>query len=337
MNKGEIQVSSEFDLTQVESSEEVTQYLTVLSQQANASVAAALKAQIQVIKYIGSPDLCGSAFDLFFKNLKRSVETSQDEDEIYEIRDKAGLMLNNFIFFTKAKIEWEISVNRKIGEQLLEQAAHGLAESVLDIASLAIPGGASTKAAMKTKALLNLKNIFFNPDSKGDNFFKKIWRWATKNSRSAKKQAEFMCMLDRLVDKLAKHAETIGQNNLVAGIIENYKSDLMNYHSYKWNRYFFAADDAFEKLWQVPLWILGIGACANLLVGLSRWIYSIWHDLGPNWFGIQWIWYAMICGGAAIICAIIYLIIGIVNRSKGNVAYKNENNYYIALIDYFSE
>ena len=338
MKNSELQIiPNEVDLTKVDSSEEVTQYLTSLSQHANTSVAAALKAQIQVIKYINSPDLCGSAFDLFFKNLKRAIETSEDEEEIYEIREKAGLMLNNFIFFTKAKIEWEISINRKIGEQLLEQAATGLAESVIDIASLAIPGGNVSKAAVKAKSLLNLKNIFFNPEEQGDNLFKKLWRWATKNSRAARKQAEFIDMLNRFVDKLAKNAEIIGQNNLVAGIIENYKGDLMNYHSSDWKSYFWAADDAFEKLWQIPLWILGLGALANLLVGLSRWIYSHWHDLGPNWFGIQWIWYAMICGGASIICALIFFIIGIVKRAKGNSSYKFWNGYYNNIIEYFSE
>lgn len=338
MNKGDLQaIPKDFDLTQVESSEEVTQYLTNLSQYANTSVAAALKAQIQVIKYINSPDLCGSAFDLFFKNLKRSVETCQDEEQLYEIREKAALMLNNFIFFTKAKIEWEISVNRKLGEQLLEQAAHGLAESVLDIASLAVPGGGAAKAAVKAKAVLNLQNIFFSPDIKGDNLFKKVWRWATKNSRAARKETEFIIMLDGLVDKLVNNAEFIGPNNLIAGMIQNYKRKLMDYYSYEWRPYFSEAYDAFEKLWQVPIWILSLGAVANLIVGLCRWVYSVWHELGHNWFGIQWIWYAMICGGASVICALIFLIIGLSKRAKGNSAFNFRNNYYNDIINYFSE
>lgn len=329
--------SNEIDLTQVESAEEVTHYLSVLSQQANTSVAAALKAQIQVIKYINSPDLCGSAFDLFFKNLQRSIETSQDEEEIYEIRDKAALMLNNFIFFTKAKIEWEISVNRRNGEQLLEQAAHGLAESILDVASLAVPGGGVARGALKAKALFNLKNVFFNPDYNGDNLFKKIWRWATKSSREARKKAEFLNMLDRLIIKLVNNVEIIGSNNLIAGLVENYKGDLMDYHSNEWILYYYEADDAFKKLWVVPIWILSLGAFVNLLVGICRWIYSVFHDLGHNWFGVQWIWYTMICGGASFICALIFLIIGIVKRAKGNASYKYWNGYYNDIIEYFSE
>ena len=78
--------------------DEVNVVLDELAQNANKSIAHALRAQIQVIKYISTPSMYGSAFDLFFKNLKDAIRFA-DEETAYEIKDRAGLMLNNFVFF----------------------------------------------------------------------------------------------------------------------------------------------------------------------------------------------------------------------------------------------
>lgn len=322
-------------LANVSNTDEVIECLNNLAIQANQSVASALKAQVQVIKYISKPDLCGSTFDLFFKNLKNALAHCDDEENAYEIREKAGLMLNNFIFFTKAKIEWELLVNRKEGEKLFVHAANELAQSVCEVALLS--GGATAKAAIKAVAIKNLSSMLFNPDEQGDNWFKKAARWLFKSSRTATKQAEFAETLDRLADKLIKYSDIIGENDLIAGIYENYYDDLMEYHSDEWSYHYTKADEKFEIAWQAPLFIIGIGGGGSAIVWLVRWILSLFSPTNSGWAATQWIWTGIICGGISIIVAVIFLILGMIERRKGNKILQSYHDYYKGIQAIFSE
>lgn len=321
-------------LANVSTTDEVVECLNSLAVQANQSVASALKAQVQVIKYITKPDLCGSSFDLFFKNLKNALVHCEDEENAYEIREKAGLMLNNFIFFTKAKIEWELLVNRKEGEQLFVQASNELAQSVCEIALL--PGG-TAKAAVKALAIKNLSKMLFNPNEQGDNWFKKASRWLFKSSRTATKQAEFAQTLDKLGDKLIKYSDIIGENDLIAGIYENYYEDLMAYHSDEWSSHYAKADEKLEIAWQAPLFILGIGGGLSAIVWFVRWIISLFSSPASGWAAQQWIWTGIILGGISIIVALIFSILYLVEKRKGNKIYQYWRDYYIYIQSIFTE
>lgn len=321
-------------LAKVSNTDEVVECLNSLAVQANESVASALKAQVQVIKYISKPDLCGSTFDLFFKNLKNALTHCEDEENAYEIREKAGLMLNNFIFFTKAKIEWELLVNRKEGEKLFIHAANELAQSVCEIALL--PGGTS-KAVVKATAIKNLSKILFDPDEQGDNWFKKATRWMFKSSATARKKAEFAKTLDKLADKLVKYRDIIGENDLIAGIYENYYEDLMDYHSNEWFYHYAKANEKLEIAWQAPLGIIGIGGGLSVVVWFVRWIISLFSTTSPGWAATQWMWTGIICGGISIIVAAIFLILGMAERRKGNKILQYYHDYYTGIQAIFSE
>ena len=321
-------------LAKVSNTDEVVECLNNLAVQANQSVASALKAQVQVIKYISKPDLCGSAFDLFFKNLKNALTHCKDEENAYEIREKAGLMLNNFIFFTKAKIEWELLVNRKEGEKLFMHAANELAQSVCEIALL--PGGMA-KAAVKAIAIKNLQQMLFNPDEQGDNWLNKATRWLFKSSATARKKAEFAETLDKLADKLVKYRDIIGENDLIAGIYENYYEDLMDYHSREWIMHHANADEKLEKSWKWPIYIFVIGGIVSGLTWIVRWIYSLFGNLSEGWAAKQWIWTACICGGISFIVAIVFGIIYIVEKRKGNKIWQYYHNYYADIQEIFTE
>lgn len=336
MSKTSIQPSSVIEqLSLTTSVDEVTECLNNLAVQANQSVASALKAQVQVIKYISKPDLCGSTFDLFFKNLKNALTHCEDEENAYEIREKAGLMLNNFIFFTKAKIEWELLVNRKEGEKLFLHAANELAQSVCEVALL--PGGTAAKAAIKATAIKNLSKMLFNPDEQGDNWFKKAARWMFKSSRAAAKQAEFAETLDKLADKLVKYSDIIGENDLIAGIYENYYDDLMEYHSDEWMSYYIEANEKLENSWQVPLFILGIGGGLSAIVWVIRWIISLFSTPNAGWAATQWMWTGIICGGISIIVAITFIILYIVDKRKGDKIFHSYHEFYTNIQAIFSE
>ncbi len=321
-------------LARVSNTDAVIECLDSLALQANHSVAAALKAQVQVIKYISKPDLMGSTFDLFFKNLKRALTLCEDEENAYEIREKAGLMLNNFIFFTKAKIEWELLVNRKEGERLFIQASEDLAKSVCEIALL--PAGTAT-AVMKAAAIKNLTNMLFNPDEQGDNWFKKASRYLFKSYRTAQKRAEFAKTLDKLADKLVKYSDIIGANDLIAGIYENYYDDLMDYHSEEWDLYYGNAITQLGKSWKVPIYIFTIGGVTSGLVWFVRWIYSLFGNLSAGWATQQWMWTAIICGGISIVVSVIFLILYALNMFKAKRIYKYYRDRYNSISTLFSE
>lgn len=325
----------EIDIASCTSLEEVQESLSLMAKDANKSLAHALKAQIQVVKYISKPDLYGSTFDLFFKNLKKAIDYAEDEENIYELREQAGLMLNNFVFFMKAKIEWEIAVNRKEGESLFLEASHGLAESVLTLASMYY--GGAVKAVMKVTAVKQLSALFFNPDKEGDNWFKKAGRWLFKSSRTAEKKTEFLETLDRLADKLVDKHEIIGSNDLIAGIYENYRDELIDAHSYDWTSLWEKASEYREKSWGIPCFILGIGGALSGLVWLVRWFISLFSEPSPGWATAQWMWTGIVLGGASVFVAIIFLTLSIIRDKEGDRIYRQCARYYDGIIALFKE
>lgn len=315
-------------------SHEVIECLNALAVQANKSVASALRAQVQVIKYISTPELSGSTFDLFFKNLKNALTQCEDEEDAYEVREKAGLMLNNFIFFTRAKIEWELAVNRRAAEDLFVHAANELGQIVCEVCVLATTTpavGATTVAVQK------ISQLFFNPDEHGDTLFKKAARWMFKGSRTAKKEANFARTLDALADKLVKHRDIIGENNLIAGIYENYYELLMQYHSDEWLTREINADTKMEKAWQIPLWILGIGGALSAIVWFIRLVISLFSSPHAGWAGQQWMWTGIVLGGISLIVAAIFSILAFVEMSRGKRIKKMYHDYYTGIQEAFSE
>lgn len=331
----QLSTTSEINIASCTSLEEVQETLSLMAQNANKSLAHALKAQIQVVKYISKPDLYGSTFDLFFKNLKKSINYAEDEENVYEIREQAGLMLNNFVFFMKAKIEWEVAVNRKEGEALFVEAANGLAETMTSLAAMYY--GGSGKAALKVTGTKKLSKLFFNPDKNNDNWFKKAGRWLFKSSRTEEKISEFLKTLDCLAEKLVDQYDVIGSNDLIAGIFENYRDDLIESHSYEWEPLWEQASEYREKSWGIPGFILGIGGVLSGIVCIFRWIISLFSEPSPGWASTQWMWTGIVLGGASIIVAVIYLVLSIVRTKQGNQRWKECVNYYNSVISLFKE
>lgn len=331
----QLSTTSEINIASCTSLEEVQETLSLMAQNANKSLAHALKAQIQVVKYISKPDLYGSTFDLFFKNLKKSINYAEDEENVYEIREQASLMLNNFVFFMKAKIEWEVAVNRKEGEALFVEAANGLAETMTSLAAMYY--GGSGKAALKVTGTQKLSKLFFNPDKNNDNWFKKAGRWLFKSSRTEEKISEFLKTLDCLAEKLVDQYDVIGSNDLIAGIFENYRDDLIESHSYEWEPLLEQASEYREKSWGIPGFILGIGGVLSGIVCIFRWIISLFSEPSPGWASTQWMWTGIVLGGASIIVAVIYLVLSIVRTKQGNQRWKECVNYYNSVISLFKE
>lgn len=331
-------INPEFDLTSCKTPEDVNAVLSQMALEANKSVAYALKAQIQVVKYISSPELYGSAFDLFFKNLNNAIKTA-DEDEESDIKEQACLMLNNLIFFMYTKIKWEVDVNRSEGEKLLLEASRNLSESIVTLATMYYGGAASI--AVKTEAVQNLGKIFFAPDKSGDSWFEKAGRWLFKSSRTKEKNKEFYDSLDLLAQKLETNYNIIGKNNLIAGIYENYYNGLIEHHSEDWEPYRNKAAEYKEKSWKIPCYIVGIGATAGAAVWfirlIVRWIKSWFTEMSSGWAQTQWMWTGIILFGLSAIISLICIVAWRINDKKANDKYTACRNYYDGIVGMFKE
>ncbi len=326
------------DLTKCKTAEEVNYVLSEIASEANKSIANALKAQIQVVKYISSSELYGSTFDLFFKNLSKAIENA-DKDQENDIKEKAGLMLNNFVFFMTAKIKYEFESNRVEGEKLLEMAAQGFAEITVDL--LVMYYGESLSIMMKRNAVKKIGECFLSRDESGDSLLSRFVRWASKGIRAEKKKSEFYTSLDLLASKLVDYQEIIGKNNLISGIFENHYAGLLENHSSEWKPYSDSAYEYKEKAWKIPCFILGIGTVIGSVIWFIRlvilWIKGWFTEVSPGWAQTQWMWTGIICGGLSLVLAILFLILSEVNTAKANKEYTSYCEYYDAVIDLFKE
>ena len=111
----------------------------------------------------------------------------------------------------------------------------------------------------------------------------------------------------------------------------------MDYHSREWIMHHANADEKLEKSWKWPIYIFVIGGIVSGLTWIVRWIYSLFGNLSEGWAAKQWIWTACICGGISFIVAIVFGIIYIVEKRKGNKIWQYYHNYYADIQEIFTE
>lgn len=200
---------------------EVENYLEELQKGASESFAAALDAQLQVIRYVSSPELVDSSLDLLFANVKKALKYSSSKEERERILEQSHLMIHNYVFFLNAKLEYATSKNKEQGELLLKQAADELVNSVGK--SILISGG-NPKLAMGRIVI----DIISKAHKSG--FFQKVVNWIFAGRKNAKEWDKFMRILKTMFKKLEKYKSLIGKSDLIAGIIERYDEDLAKYN-----------------------------------------------------------------------------------------------------------
>lgn len=226
----EITTTPTVQLTKAQNIQDVEVALQQIAETANESLAAALNAQIQVLKYVQSPKLYDSSFDLLFANVRKAIKMTDSSKEREMIREKSVVMINNYIFFMQAKIDYDTAVQRSEYESLMEEAVLALGESVADVATAAATAGTGTaaKAAMKQAVV----NSLMKEQAKGkDGLLLKFMRWWNKDSALKQKQEEFVETIYSLIGKLAKHKKLIGKSNIIAGLIERHTDDITEHYT----------------------------------------------------------------------------------------------------------
>lgn len=327
--------------------EDISSLLTNLQSSANESLSAALTAQLQVVRYIQTPELIGSTFDILLQSTKKAIKYANSDTLCEQIRERTALMINSYIFFMQAKLDAQYMVlqedNKKSREntrQLISEAAEMLSESIVRIAALAGTGGASEIPALKaeiTQVVVN--HIFTKQDEKKKGFFSRVVDWFCQKDRLIERELEheeqlndFYKVLEEVFEKLERRKNTIGRNDLIAELINRYKYPIIS----KWqraiehNNYIF--NDRCKTIGKYCAIAIGASLSLQLLILFVRWIYrliaSIFTTLEGGWAVQQWYIFLIVLGSIVGLTAIAYIaLIGTVIYHNSRLKKSKAENY----------
>lgn len=198
-------------------------------------------------------------------------------------------MIQSYIFFMDARLQYEINDNKKEARELVCQAGETLIQSSAELAMMTATGGSSaiTKAAVAT----TLTNNFLQDAQ--DNIFQKTWKWLNKKRRIEEKQVEFFATLYTIFKKLYKYHHLIGKSILISGLIERYTPEIRSYicqNKESQIEYYESKDFEWSLLGWISLGSL-IGVVLSLIVALFRWpIKAIAETNAEPWFSTQMYW-----------------------------------------------
>lgn len=210
---------------EITSLEQMESWLTTLEIGANISAQEALKAQIQVIRFIQSPTLIDTTLDTLILCLKKSLKKAENEDEKEHLRESFSLMIQNYVFFFDARMQYAIKENKDAARQIFLQAGQMLSNSVKNVALMAVSG-----KRIKEIATVMVHNLFDeDDDASAINLFNRIWIWWNKDKIIAEKKEEFYVTLYNICKKLGKYQPLIGESILINGMIERYTPAICNY------------------------------------------------------------------------------------------------------------
>ena len=329
------------NLSTATTQKDVIATLDEFSKVSNQSIAYALKAQIQVIKYISTPSLCGSTFDLFFKYIKNALKYT-DEESAFEMKDRITLILNNFVLFMRAKIEREKTANRNKYENLFRKASNDLAINIIDLLNVAISTttistGNITAIAPTSKNVSQLSKIFMKIKDNKDEWVKKIMRQTLPRWCRKDKKQVFCETFYRLAKKLDGYYNIIGPNDSIVKLFQNYRDDFLMFH-YEVRSSLESEESSLED-WGAIYFILLVTVVVLgviiLLIWLIQWIASRFIDLPLSFFTPQEIFKGIIAFIIAIIMEEVIKIIVIKKQIK--IFQEEPIEYYDKLIQQFSE
>lgn len=209
---------------EIDSLDGMTNWLTSLQADASQSVQSALRAQLQVIQFVQSPTLVDTTIDTLVLNLKQSLEDEQNPETRKNIHERFSLMIQNYVFFLDARLQLEINNNKQEAMRLFDMAGDMLSHSVVDVALLAMPGGALAKGSKFV-----VKNVFAGDNAANGNFFVSLIKYLWSRNDKEQKVADFYKIIYGIITKLDKYSDLIGKSMLISNMIERYIPNIVDY------------------------------------------------------------------------------------------------------------
>lgn len=206
----------------ITSFDEMSSWLIDLEESASKSVQEALKAQLQVIKFVQSPTLVDTTLDTLIFSLKKSLKLAKDKEEQESLREQFSVMIQNYVFFFDARVQYVINETKDEARQLFCQAGEMLSNSVKEVALMAVDG--ASIAEMRKTVVENL----FSPENEEQtkSYFNRIWNFVNQKSIVDEKRKEFNGTIYGIIKKLDKYQPLIGKSMLIYGMIERYKPNV---------------------------------------------------------------------------------------------------------------
>jgi RNA polymerase subunit RPABC4/transcription elongation factor Spt4 len=229
-NYAEMPDKPKINKIKLKSIEEAEAFLSNLQTHASDSVAEALKAQLTVIRYIKSPSLVDTTFDTLLLSLKKALQYAESLKMKNEIRERYSLMIQNYIFFFDARLQFEINKEayesyKVAGEMLLQSVT---AVSMLAISATSLAASQGGISVGHNEAIVSMNNIF-KPDNQGESLFSKLITQWKKNAMIETKRGEYYKILYNIFIKLDQYYVLIGPSMLIKGAIERYVDEIVDY------------------------------------------------------------------------------------------------------------
>ena len=344
---------------EITSLEQMESWLTSLEIGAKVSVQEALRAQIQVIRFIQSPTLIDTTLDTLILYLKKSLKKAENEDEKERLRESFSLMIQNYVFFLDARMQYAINESKDEARQLFLQAGEMLSNCVKEVALMAVGGKTISEIATVV-----VHNLFDESDNTSAiSLFNRFWKWWNKDKIIAEKRKEFYVTLYSICKKLGKYQPLIGESMIINGMIERYTPTIYDYaceqalaknglNTSKWQKRLNDIErERQEELVRIDANIkeystkgirwkrfifIGLGSLGtfvvSLIIGLIRLIAK---DIDDNnvggWFAEQMYWTLGIIGVVIAVFFLVEIVNIIYSRNHAKQLVRDRNNAIAAV------
>ena len=320
-----------------DSMKDIENYLVDMMSSANESGEAAINAQLQVVRYVQSPELIGSTFDLMLHSARISIKLATSYGNVEQMRETMSLVINNYIFFLQTKldarsmlIESEESVVRENARQLIVEGAEMMAKTIVKVADTSanakISGDAITSEIIKI-----VVDQVFSEGPQERSFFCRVVDWMMgvdkveeAKQKLAQERYKFHKVLFNLFGKLERSRKMLGANPLIYELIEQYKYQTVDglyrpsIEKVKQERNDWYSVEVF--IGGIPFTtciLLVIASILHFIVLFIRWIYHLVASLvttsEAGWADGQWKVYYMSMAAVVGLALLYYIIVTLVS------------------------
>jgi hypothetical protein len=268
----------------ISSLSEMSSFLAELQHNSTGALAEAINAQLGVVNFVQSPTLNLTLFDTLLTGLENAISLAQSDSEVSQIRSQFSLMIQNYVFFLNAKIQYELNQHKEEAYKLFEQAGQLLSESVVEIAKCyALQGGGLLGNALN----VTVRNVF-SQDKEEKSIIKKMCEWLTMKNRIENKRAIFYNTIDGIYKKLDEYNKLIGPSIAINGLLKNYAEPLC---MFKYDNEIKHITNEKAKF-KARCLTFGVSIALGAMIIRVIWalIKCIWTDVDFSWFLSYCIW-----------------------------------------------
>ncbi|MCD7976423.1 MAG: hypothetical protein LUG51_04445 [Tannerellaceae bacterium] len=222
----------------------IREILLLSSENSQTAISSAIKAQLEVLKFVEHPEMYESTFDTMIEYLDYALQIAEEKEK-KDLQRKAAVMINSMIFFIRAKHTFEANKNEEEGERLLLQASDMLADSINEFIQNIESGDEPQEALIFTGTEL-AKALFLKKNQSGKTLFSSFIGYIYTDNKLAKQEDDLYVLIASIIEKINRNKEIFGQSRLLAEFVLRYKDELVSRsvaypdkeETFKYNKYF---------------------------------------------------------------------------------------------------